>query len=167
MWLSRQLILLTLLIAPFAIAKNKVAYFEPTLAELNGVIKTLQFPGSPNYENIKNGDRDETGPYLILDKPIDIKLTPKIQIGNDEFRHNVKLIQLIVHTNSDWKKIKQGNYVRIRGTLFNAQTGHHHTRVLLEVNNVKVISKNHIRNKLDITAEDMAFLKEQAGNEMP
>src|SRR3990167_9100760 len=105
MWLSRRIILLILFIPSLVIAKNQVVYFEPTLVELSGVIKTLQFPGPPNYESIKKGDRDESGPYLILDNPIDIELTPKIQIGNDEPRQNVKLIQLIVHTNSDWKKI--------------------------------------------------------------
>ena len=95
-------------------------------------------------------------------------MTPKIQIGNDEFSHNVKLIQLIVHTNSNWVKIKQGNHVRIRGTLFNAQTGHHHARVLLEVNKVKAISKGRtVSNKLDITAEDSDFLKEQTGDKIP
>jgi len=165
MWLSRRILLLTLFIPSLVIAKNKVVYFEPTLVELNGVIKTLQFPGPPNYESIKNGDRDESGPYLILDNPIDIELTPKIQIGNDEPRQNVKLIQLIVHTNSDWEKIKQGNYVRILGVLFNAQTGHHHARVLLEVNKIKVISKEYlVKIKFDITAEDREFLKGQAGD---
>ncbi|OGT49014.1 MAG: hypothetical protein A3E82_08730 [Gammaproteobacteria bacterium RIFCSPHIGHO2_12_FULL_38_11] len=142
-----------------SIAKNQSVYFEPKVVELEGAIRTLKFPGSPNYESIKNGDADETGPYLILNNPIDIKLVPKMQIGNDEPEKNVKIIQLVVRHDNDWKNVKEGNYVHITGTLFHALTGHHHARVLLWINKIKVFStQKNINKKLNITKEDKQFL---------
>src|SRR3990167_2563798 len=142
-----------------SIAKNQSVYFEPKVVELEGAIRTLKFPGSPNYESIKNGDADETGPYLILNNPIDIKLVPKMQIGNDEPEKNVKIIQLVVRHDNDWKNVKEGNYVHITGTLFHALTGHHHAMVLLWINKIKVFStQKNINKKLNITKEDKQFL---------
>lgn len=143
-------------------AKNQLVYFEPKYVELNGTIKTLQFAGPPNYESIKNGDADETGPYLILNNPIDVQLIPKLQNDNDIPEKNVKLLQLVVQNNNDWEKAKEGNYVHIVGTLFHAFTGHHHARVLLMIKKITVISKQKIvSNKLNITDEDKEFLKRE------
>jgi hypothetical protein len=160
MWVARFLLLfLIYCVSPSSIAKNQLVYFEPKTVELIGIIKILKFPGAPNYESIKNGDADETGPYLILNNPIDITPEPKIQIGNDEPEKNVKLIQLVVHNDNDWQKVKGGNYVHVTGTLFHALTGHHHARILLWIEKIKVQSKQKIANsKFDITAQDRQFL---------
>lgn len=145
-----------------SIAKNQLVYFEPQLVELNGVIKMLTFPGPPNYENTKNGDADETGPYLILNNPIDVRLVPKVQIGNDEPENNVKIIQLVVCNDKDWQKVKEGNYVNITGKLFRALTGHHHARILLIINKIKILSTRKIvRYNLDMTVEDRQFIQYQ------
>ena len=60
-------------------ARNRLVYFEPKYVELDGRIRMIEFAGPPNYENIRNGDTDETGPYLILNHPIDVQLIPKSQ----------------------------------------------------------------------------------------
>ncbi len=156
-----RLLLLLMLIIPQLSLANQTVYFEPKAVDLEGTIVTLKFPGPPNYESIKNGDRDETGPYLILNNPIDIKLSSNVQIGNNEPTTNVKLIQLIVLNDSDWGKIKEGNQVHITGTLSNALTGHHHARVLLDINKIIVVSKRAVINKLDVTADDLEFLENQ------
>lgn len=161
----RLLILLPIIfsLSSLSIAKNQRVYFEPTVVKLEGTIRTLKFPGPPNYESIKNGDADETGPYLILDNPIDIKLVPKIQvIGNDELENNVKFIQLVVRNSNDWKNVKDGNYVHVTGTLFHALTGHHHARILLLIKKIKVFStQKKINKKLDVTNEDKRFLEHE------
>lgn len=115
-----RLLLLIFFIPSFSFAKNQLVYFEPKIVKLSGVIKILKFPGQPNYESIKNGDADETGPYLILNNPIDIRLMPKIQIGNDNFEKNVKLLQLVVLNDDDWKNVEEGNCVSVIGTLSSA-----------------------------------------------
>lgn len=159
--LYTRLFLLIMLIIPQVSLANQTVYFEPKNVELEGTIVTLKFPGPPNYESIKNGDRDETGPYLILHNPIDIKLSSNVQIGNDEPTKNVKLIQLIVLNESDWDKVKEGNQVHIKGILSSALTGHHHARVLLDINKIIVVSKKTIINKLDVTPDDLKFLENQ------
>ena len=156
------LLIIICMLSSLCMAKNRLVYYEPKVVNISGVIRTLKFPGPPNYESIQNGDADETGPYLILNKPIDIDLVPNVQIGNDELEKNVKLIQLAVHYDNDWPKVKEGNYVNITGTLFHALTWHHHARVLLMIEDIKVLSKQKIVNKkLNITNEDIQFLKSQ------
>ena len=143
-----------------AMAKNQVVNYEPNEVELKGVIKNLQFPGPPNYERIEKGDADETGPYLVLENPIDVIPISKSQNDDDTSEKNVKLIQLVVENKQDWKKVKEGNQVEISGTLFHSHTGHHHTRVLLTLKKITVISKRKTVSKdLDLTDEDKEFLK--------
>lgn len=144
-------------------AENKTAYFEPKETTLTGVITVLTFPGPPNYESIKKGDKAEKGPYLILKSPINIVLAPhEKQSGNDAATNNVQVIQLIVLNDKDWNNIKKGNTVQITGSLSSPITGHHHARALLDVKTVKVISTQKISNKnLKVTAEDKYLLKNQ------
>lgn len=159
----KLLLLFIFFISPFAMANNQIVYFEPTDVTLTGDIITLTFPGPPNYESIKNGDKEETGPYLILTDPIDIKRQPNTQASIDEPQPNVKLLQLVVVNNDDWKHVKHGNHVSVTGTLSSAITGHHHARALLEIKKINVISKQNVDNKqLDtLTDEDKKFLRLQ------
>lgn len=161
MWFIRFLIFFSFFISSIAVAKNQLVYFEPKFVELNGVIRTLQFAGPPNYESVKNGDKDETGPYLILNHPIDVQLLPKLENDIDVPEKNVKLLQLVIENNNDWAKVKEGNYVHVIGTLFHAFTGHHHARVLLIIKKITVISKQKITDaKLDLTDEDKNFMEQ-------
>lgn len=161
----RYLFLMLLIFSSFALAKNQTVYYEPSLVELKGVIKDLKFPGPPNYESIKNGDADEIGAYLILNSPIDVMLPSKLKNDsndNDEPEENVKILQLAVENDSDWTKIKEGNYVQLSGTLFHCLTAHHHTRVLLWVEKVKVLSTQKASGiKLDISNEDQQFISHE------
>ncbi len=139
-------------------AKNQTVFYEPHLTLLTGEIKMLKFPGPPNYTSIKDGDRDETGPYLVLNVPIDIKSNFHIQ-GNDTTEKNVKLVQVVVKNKRNWDKIREGNCVEISGTLFHALTGHHHARVLIMVEKVTVIKKRSTEtNAMQLTKEDWQFL---------
>ena len=142
----RLLVLLLFFISPISLAKNQTVYFEPQIVELSGTIAVLTLPGPPNYLSIKNGDAAETGGYLVLGAPVDVKLVPNIQMNNDELEHNISIIQLVLQNNDDWKKMENGNHVHINGTLFHAISAHHHTRVLLDVKKIQVTSKEKIVN---------------------
>jgi hypothetical protein len=156
------LLIIVCIFSSSVVAKNKVVYYEPKLVDLSGYIITLKYPGPPNYESIKNGDAEEIGAYLILNKPIDIKTLAKVQIGNDVYEKNVRLIQLIVLNDAHWLMLKEGSYVNLTGTLSHALTGHHHARALITIENVEVLS-NHkmVGNKLNLTDEDRKFQKYQ------
>jgi len=158
-----KFILLLLFFFPLvAMAKNQVVNYEPKEVKLTGVIKNLQFPGPPNYESIEKGDADETGPYLVLDNPIDVMPESKSKkYEEDTPEKNVKLIQLVVENKQDWKKVREGNQVEVSGTLFHSHTGHHHARVLLTLKKISVISRQKTVSKdkdLDITSEDKEFI---------
>lgn len=147
MWCARIFILLLFFISPISLAKNQMVYFEPKISELSGTIAILTLPGAPNYLSIKNGDEAEKGAYLVLDKPMDVKLVPKVQMGNDEPENNIVVIQLVLKNDEDWKKMENGSHVHISGALFHAVWAHHHTRVLLNVKNIKIVSKEKMDKK--------------------
>lgn len=159
-----QLILLFCIcvVCSSVMAKNKVIYYEPKSVRLTGMIRTLKYPGPPNYESIKDGDAEEVGSYIILNKPIDIETLPKIQIGNDVFERNVRLIQLILRNDEHRSKVEEGNYVSLTGTLSHALTGHHHARVLITIEKIEVLSDHKmVDNQLNLTDEDQEFQKYQ------
>lgn len=155
-WRIKLFFLLIVFIPVIAISENRIVYYEPKLVELTGTIKRLTFPGPPNYESIRKGDENETGPYLILKDPIDVVLYHHIVIGNDEPEKNVKILQLVVYNDEDWPKIKEGAQVKIKGTLFRALFGHHHSRVLLGIKNIVVLQNQ------EIAAEDFSISEEDS-----
>lgn len=155
-WRIKLFFLLILFIPIISVSKNMVVYYEPKLVELTGTIKRLTFPGPPNYESIRKGDANETGPYLILKNPIDVTLYHNIEIGNDEPEKNVKILQLVVYNDEDWPKIKEGAQVKIKGTLFRALFGHHHSRVLMRIKNIVVLPRQ------EIVAEDFSISEDDS-----
>lgn len=121
-------------------AKLQVHY-EPSVVELTGRLKRETFPGAPNYESIKNGDEIETHYYLSLDQKIDVikNIDDKSTNINDESVMDVSVLQLVIGNDSDWATLKKAGVrarVKIKGTLFKRHTGHHHSRVLFEVQNI-------------------------------
>ena len=124
-------------------AANKQVSYEPSVVELSGELKRETFPGRPNYESIKSGDEIETHYYLSLDQKINVikNTNDKSTSINDESVKNVGVLQLVISKDSDWAKLKNaglGASVNIKGTLFKRHTGHHHSRVLLEVQNINL-----------------------------
>ena len=122
-------------------AANKQVNYEPSIVELSGKLKRETFPGRPNYESIESGDEIETHYYLSLDQKIDVikNTNDKSTSINDESVTNVNILQLVISNDSDWAKLKKagvGASVKIKGTLFKRHTGHHHSRVLFEVQNI-------------------------------
>jgi hypothetical protein len=124
-------------------AANKQVNYEPSVVEMTGRLKLETFPGPPNYESIKSGDEIETHYYLALDQKIDVvkSVNEKDASTNDETVSNVNILQLVIVNDSDWPKLKKigiGARVKIKGTLFKRHTGHHHSRVLFEVQKINL-----------------------------
>lgn len=157
--MKQFLVFFSLLFSCAIFAKNKIVFYEPHHIFLRGVIKILKFPGPPNYTSIKDGDRDETGPYVVLDSPIDVKSNTNIQ-ANDTTEKNVQLVQVVVKHDSDWNKIKEGDSVEISGTLFHALTGHHHARILIMAEKITIKGSKSVKTKAirQLPKEDLQFL---------
>jgi hypothetical protein len=100
---------------------------------LSGKVQSRVFPGPPNYNSIKRGDRPETAFILTLPTPTCTinKTADDIDVPETDIRE----VQLVITKPSDWKLIKRllGKPVLITGTLFHSHTAHHRTKVLLDV----------------------------------
>ena len=111
--------------------------YGPTVS-LSGTMRSKVFPGPPNYESIKRGDRRETAIILSLATPT---CTTAGNPANtvDVAETDIREVQLVITKQSDWKLVKRllGKPVVLTGTLFHSHTGHHRTKVLLTVAEVK------------------------------
>lgn len=124
-----------------AFSASRQVHYGPEKVELSGHLDLQTFPGPPNYESIKSGDEIERHFYLILGQPVDVILTKKdntSSVNGDSF-FGVSVFQLVVGDDKNWAILRQlgeGEKVTIRGTLFQRHTGHHHSRVLLDVESI-------------------------------
>ena len=100
-----------------------------------GSLETHTYPGPPNYRDIKKGDETETHLYIKLDQPIVVhfKDWDKNQALTSE---RVSLLQIGGEfENRFFKVAKRANHVRIKGTIFESFSGHHHTHFLIDPEN--------------------------------
>jgi hypothetical protein len=109
--------------------------YDSDVAKLNGTISTHVFPGPPNYESVAKGDAREQVWVLQLSKPICTSASADIEAEKD-----VRDLQLVFREGQkqydEYRSLK-GRRVVVTGTLFHAETGHHHTKVLLTVTDIK------------------------------
>jgi hypothetical protein len=137
--------ILILIILSFAnvFAGNVQVHYEPSEVELSGQLDLQTFPGPPNYESIKSGDEPERHYYLILHGAVDVILEEKDKASsiNGDSLFNVKVLQLVIGKDEHWKILRQigeKGKAKIRGTIFQRHTGHHHSRVLLDVKDIQM-----------------------------
>src|SRR3954468_115386 len=88
--------------------------YEPATVTLTGTLRRHTFPGPPNYEDTRSGDRAEAGYYLHLSAPV--CTLP----GNDfEALAGVRLVQLVLD-GAGYRNLRPqlGKAVALTGTLF-------------------------------------------------
>lgn len=122
------LTIILLLLSSFSFATSMSRQCESTSEEKSivfGHIKTQTFAGPPNYESIENGDMPETVKVIDLLSSICVVTSDPIDVIE------IKAIQLL-DQDSLLKGLADGK-VMLTGQLFVAETGHHHTKVLLNV----------------------------------
>jgi len=107
--------------------------YEPTVVKLQGTLARKTYPGPPNYEDVRKGDRPESSWFVVLSHPVCVdedKESPDLNPAHQ----NIRSVQLVL-TQEAYKKYKGliGKRVIATGTLFGEHTGHHHTPVLLIV----------------------------------
>ena len=101
-----------------------------------GTLNYRTFPGPPNYEDVKKGDKPEPAYIIKLDTPI--------CATGDEFldgKETFDRVQLLMDDSSPagrtlWQSLRQmdGKRVAVTGKSgFGAQTGHHHAPLLMTV----------------------------------
>lgn len=122
---------LVLVFAAQVLAAPPCLKYEPAVVELKGKVKRVVFPGPPNYESVKAGDEPEPYYVLFLPKGVCVQGDPKDEI-NSETEKEIKSMQLMIN---DYKKYRPllGKNVTVKGQLMHSHTGHHHTKVLVQV----------------------------------
>jgi hypothetical protein len=119
-----------------AVAQNCLAY-DPARVNLTGTILRKSFPGPPNYESVRRGDKPEPIWILHLDAP-DCVTGNTDEINEPEQR--VTDMQLVLDGDeyTRFRKFIGGRIrVAVTGKLFHAHTAHHRTSVLLEVESIR------------------------------
>lgn len=111
--------------------------YEPTVVTLDGRISRKTFPGRPNFESIQNGDEPETYWVLRLSKSVCVNKGAE-GMPDDMPEKGVSKVQLVL-TGEQYARYKSllGRQVVVKGKLFHAVSGHHHTSVLMEVTEIK------------------------------
>jgi hypothetical protein len=107
--------------------------YEPAIVTLSGTLVRKTFPGPPNYESVRKGDRPETSWFLELSQSVCVNESTTEPDLNPK-QSGIREIQLVVQPEQyQQHKGMVGRTVLATGTLFGEHTGHHHTPVLLTV----------------------------------
>lgn len=114
--------------------------YEPASATLSGTIATRTAFGPPNYGEDPKHDSREHYLVLALDKPICVDADPNSNL-NYESAADVAAVQLVYFEKYPFHKAWLNKHVTVTGTLFAAETGHHHTPVLIQVTATKPVPK--------------------------
>lgn len=120
-----------------SVAAKKCLRYGPTVVSLTGTLRSQVFAGPPNYESIRKGDRKETAIILTL-------RSNTCATGGDPRDFNdpetdIREVQLVVRNDAHWRTISRlmGKRATLTGTLFHAHTGHHRTKVLIDVTAIR------------------------------
>ena len=136
----RTILLVTTLMlsASFNSAVNAQCLKYGPRVTLTGRLRSQVFPGPPNYESIKRGDSKERAIILMLAVPTCTTRHNPPQ-GLDDPETNIREMQLVVTKSAHWKIVERrlGKRVVVMGALFHAHTGHHRTKVLIGVTNIR------------------------------
>ena len=99
-------------------------------AHLVGTLQQQTFAGPPNYESIAAGDKAER--YFLLKLSAPICVNADVQQQEPSFKA-ITEVQLILNGASNYDSLRGrlDQMVSCKGKLLSAQTGHHHTEVLL------------------------------------
>lgn len=111
-----------LIVTPNCLADEN--YSTDADVTLSGKVDTKQFADA--------NDRQETAVLLILDQAIDVK---EDAFGGPVAGVNELQLALLAHV-----KNYKGKCVRVAGRLFYPITAHHHTKVLLKVKSITMVS---------------------------
>ncbi|MCA1602927.1 MAG: hypothetical protein LC776_15275, partial [Acidobacteria bacterium] len=116
----RERLLLTtfLLLVGFCASASgqKCLEYGPTVS-LKGTLRSQMFPGPPNYDSIKRGDRKETA--IILQLAARACTTGNDPQGLDVPETGLREMQLVVRKEAHWKIIRRliGKRAIVTGTL--------------------------------------------------
>ena len=110
-------------------------HYGPSAVALEGTLIRRAYPGPPNYASVRQGDQPDTALILSIPKPICVAPDSSSDEGDKQVESGVRELQLAIGTDSLWAQLRAVHSPRLRvtGELFHAISGHHRTRVLIWV----------------------------------
>jgi len=117
----------------------------PQPIQLTGILTRKVFPGPPNFEDVRKGDRPEPGYILRLQQPICLtgddfiepdRLVERVQIFPDFTKQQDKALARELRGSVGKRVVVEG------ASPFGAQTGHHHAPILLSITRIMPASGN-------------------------
>jgi hypothetical protein len=135
--------LIVLLFVAVGGARAQCLEAAPQTVTLEGIIFSKDFPGPPNYQSIRSGDERMRYWILRLNKSVCVKR------GYDDFLNtdirNVREIQLVFMDDSLYARhrnlVRRRAHLRVIGSLYHQETGHHVTKILVNVKSVVPVRK--------------------------
>ena len=122
-------------IAPLS-AQECVRY-EPSQVSFEATVRLDTVPGPPNFASIDDGDAPEEIVLLDLSAPICVAPDSAFEL-NAIAESNVTVLQAVLSASTkDLLSALIGRRVRVSGRLFHSHTGHHRTRVLVNVDTLR------------------------------
>ena len=118
--------------SPVAPEVGQCLPYAPVAVTLAGGLTSKTFPGRPNYESVEKGDEPETYWILSLAQPI---CTIQSEDGSHGAARDVSALQLLFTKSEMYQTYRSllDTNVKVTGSLFSAETAHHHTPVMLQV----------------------------------
>ena len=110
--------------------------YGPRTVTLSGKAVTRMFPAAPDSKSLDDGDAAENVLLLQLDAPICVSAATGVD-GNAVEERGIREIQLLPQSSYKAAYSLSGLRVTATGPLFHAQTGHHHTRVLMTLQRIR------------------------------
>lgn len=117
---------------------EKCLNYEPEQVQLTGLLYSKSFPGPPNYEDIKKGDKEEIIWLIKTTKEFCINDTKDNWAGKLVNQSEVQLVIIgPLFDLYETRKPLLGKKVIVKGTLFPQMSGHHKTNVLITVDSLE------------------------------
>lgn len=137
----RRALLVSLLLAldcatvlPSLCAGERWLRYEPSIVALQGTVLPRERFGPPSYGETPEIDTKEIAPILRLIETINVHGDPSSAL-NRETEQNVTEIHLVFPEGIEISQFF-GREVTATGTLFHSYTGHHATRILMQVQSI-------------------------------
>lgn len=123
------LLVALVIVVPQQQARVTCLPYEPDTVRISGTLTRRMFYGPPGFGEDPKHDQKEVGFYLEPAAPL-----CTVASQDNEAKDRVRLVQLVLDS-AGYARLRPrlGRSVTLRGTLFAAITGHHHTPILLIV----------------------------------
>ena len=120
-------------IAAAPLAEAACLHYEGIPVVLEGQISLRTFFGPPNYGEYPMTDSQEIQAIVHLQEAICVSADPADDARAEANQSDVTLVPL----RGENLNVFDGQTIAVRGKLFHANTGHHHTPVLIQVERIQ------------------------------